>query len=236
MPSHAIGTREEWLAARLELLDREKAYTRAGDELARRRRELPWVPVEKEYVFDTDAGERTLAELFDGRSQLLVYHFMFGPEWTEGCPGCSFFAEGIDGPLIHLEHHDVTMLCISRAPLERLQAYKRRMGWEFPWASSYGSDFNFDFAVSFTDRQLEEDATGYNFGTIDGDQRYLSPELPGFSAFALEDGVVYHTYSTFARGLDALLPTSHLLDRAPRGREDDAHPEWPRRRDEYADA
>jgi predicted dithiol-disulfide oxidoreductase (DUF899 family) len=230
MSKHTTGSHAEWLRARLELLKREKELTRLGDEVARQRQELPWVPLEKEYVFQTDDGPKTLAELFDGRSQLLVYHFMFGPDWDAGCPGCSFVADHLDGPRLHLDHHDVTLLCVSRAPLEKLQAYKRRMGWAFPWASSHGSDFNFDFGVSFTEEQRER-ADEYNFGTVAGDERYKSEELPGLSAFVLEDRVVYHTYSTYARGLDALLGTNHLLDRAPLGRNEDV--DWVRRHDEY---
>jgi predicted dithiol-disulfide oxidoreductase (DUF899 family) len=214
MPQHTVGTREEWQAARAELLEREKELTRLGDELARRRQELPWVPVDKAYVFETDAGTRTLAELFDGRSQLLVYHVMFGPDWTEGCVGCSFLADHLDGAIVHVNQRDVTVLCASRAPIERLQAYKRRMGWKFDWVSSLGSDFNFDFGVSSEDG-----------------------ESPGLSAFALEGGIVYHTYSSYDRGLEALDGAYHLLDRAPKGRHEDGLPSpgaWWRRHDEYA--
>jgi predicted dithiol-disulfide oxidoreductase (DUF899 family) len=214
MPQHTVGTREEWQAARAELLEREKELTRLGDELARRRQELPWVPVDKAYVFETDAGTRTLAELFDGRSQLLVYHVMFGPDWTEGCVGCSFLADHLDGAIVHVNQRDVTVLCASRAPIERLQAYKRRMGWKFDWVSSLGSDFNFDFGVSSEDG-----------------------ESPGLSAFALEGGIVYHTYSSYDRGLEALDGAYHLLDRAPKGRDEDGLPSpgaWWRRHDEYA--
>jgi predicted dithiol-disulfide oxidoreductase (DUF899 family) len=214
MTDHTIGTRAEWLAAREQLLVREKEHTRLGDDLARQRRELPWVPVEKDYRFDTDQGERTLAELFDGRSQLLVYHFMFGPDWTEGCVGCSFLADHLDGAIVHVNQRDVTVLCASRAPIERLQTYKRRMGWKFDWVSSLGSDFNFDFGVSSEDG-----------------------ESPGLSAFALEGGIVYHTYSSYDRGLEALDGAYHLLDRAPKGRHEDGLPSpgaWWRRHDEYA--
>jgi predicted dithiol-disulfide oxidoreductase (DUF899 family) len=216
MPQHTVGTREEWQAARAELLEREKQLTRLGDELARERRRLPWVPVDKAYVFETDAGTRTLAELFDGRSQLLVYHFMFGPDWTAGCVGCSFVADHVDGAIVHVNARDVTMVFASRAPFERLQAYKRRMGWSFDWVSTLGSDFNFDFGVS-------SDAG----------------ENAGLSAFALEDGVVYHTYSTYDRGLEILDGAYHLLDRAPKGRDEDdlPHPAaWWRRHDEYVGA
>jgi predicted dithiol-disulfide oxidoreductase (DUF899 family) len=236
MTEHRIGTREEWLAARKELLEREKELTRGSDELARQRRELPWVPVEQEYSFETDDGTMTLAELFDGRSQLLVYHFMFGPSvegWPEtGCPGCSYTADSLDGAAVHLPHHDVTFVAVSRAPLERLNAYKRRMGWSFPWVSYGDGDFNLDFSV-FT---AEERRTGkgFNFGTAEhADIDVRETELHGLSAFAREDGVVYHTYSTYDRGTDALNATWQLLDRAPKGRDDAAHPDWPRLHDEY---
>jgi predicted dithiol-disulfide oxidoreductase (DUF899 family) len=230
------GTREEWLAARVELLEREKELTRRSDELARQRAELPWVPIEKEYRFETDEGTKTLAELFDGRSQLLIYHFMFGPTvegWPEaGCPGCSYTADSLDGAVVHLVHHDVTFVAVSRAPLERLNAYKQRMGWSFPWVSYDGSDFNLDFG-SFTEEERRT-GTGFNFGTpkhaAEIDTR--RDELHGLSAFALEGGVVYHTYSTYDRGTDVLNATWQLLDRAPKGRGED--PEgWPRRHDEY---
>jgi predicted dithiol-disulfide oxidoreductase (DUF899 family) len=231
-----VGTREEWLAARKELLEREKELTRRSDELARERRELPRVPVDKEYTFETEDGTKTLAELFDGRSQLLVYHFMFGPTvegWPEvGCPGCSYTADSLDGAAAHLPPHDVTFVAVSRAPLERLNAYKRRMGWSFPWVSYGESSFNLDFAV-FTEEERRT-GKGFNFGTpkhADADLR--ETELHGLSAFVLEDGVVYHTYSTYDRGTDALNATWQLLDRAPKGRDDEAHPEWPRRHDEY---
>jgi predicted dithiol-disulfide oxidoreductase (DUF899 family) len=231
-----VGTREEWLAARVELLDEEKELTRRSDELARKRRELPWVPVEKDYSFETDNGTKALAELFDGRSQLLVYHFMFGPTvegWPDaGCPGCSYTADSLDGAAVHLPHHDVTFVAVSRAPLERLDAYKRRMGWTFPWVSYGESDFNLDFAV-FTE-EGRRTGKGFNFGTPKHAEEIdlRKEELHGLSAFALEDGAVYHTYSTYDRGTDVLSATWQLLDRTPRGRGDD--PEgWPRRHDEY---
>jgi predicted dithiol-disulfide oxidoreductase (DUF899 family) len=231
-----VGTREEWLAARIALLEREKELTRRSDELARERVELPWVPVDKEYVFDTDDGRKTLAGLFDGRSQLLVYHFMFGPTvegWPEaGCPGCSYTADSLDGSAVHLAHHDVTFTAVSRAPVERLQAYKRRMGWSFPWVSYGDSDFNLDFGA-FTEAERRT-GRGFNFGTPKhADEIDLRrEELHGLSSFVLEDGVVYHTYSAYDRGTDALNATWQLLDRAPRGRGED--PEgWPRRHDEY---
>ena len=234
------GTPEEHLAARLELLEAEKEHTRHGDELARRRHELPWVEVEKRYLFDTDDGEQTLAELFGGRSQLLVYHFMFGPEWTEGCPICSFWADSFNGAVAHLAHHDVTMVCASRAPLARLEAYKRRMGWSFPWVSSGRSDFNYDFGVSVRDLdagasqpEMERpepgrtDLPAYNFT-----KTAFAAELPGLSAFALDDGIVHHTYSCYARGLDAFNSAYQLLDRAPLGRNEESF-RWIRRHDEY---
>ena len=237
MTEHAVGTREEWLAARTELLEREKELTRRSDELARERRALPWVPVEKEYVFETGAGPKTLAELFDGRSQLLVYHFMFGPTvegWPDaGCPGCSYTADSLDGAAVHLPHHDLTFVAVSRAPLERLDAYKRRMGWTFPWVSYGESDFNLDFAV-FTE-EGRRTGKGFNFGTPKHAEEIdvRKDELHGLSAFALQDGAVYHTYSTYDRGTDVLNATWQLLDRAPFGRDDERHSNWPRRRDEY---
>lgn len=231
MTEHTVGTREAWLAARKELLQREKELTQGRDELARQRRQLPWVPLEKRYNFETNEGTRALSELFAGRSQLLVYHFMLGPEWTEGCRSCSFWADTFDGAIVHLEHRDATMICVSRAPLETIEAYKRRMGWSFRWVSSLHSDFNFDFGVSFTEEQR---ATGadYNFRPVEkpGEER------PGLSAFALEHGVVYHTYSCYARGLDAINSAYHLLDLAPKGRDEDDLPSpmaWVRRHDTY---
>ena len=249
------GTREEWLAARRELLAAEKEHTRRGDELARRRQELPWVGIDQEYAFDTEEGSATLAELFRGRSQLLIYHFMLGPEYKAGCPSCSVIADGFDGSVIHLANHDVTLMAISRAPLANIQAYKRRMGWSFPWASSYNSDFNYDFAVSYTEEQQRQGAVvEYNFAPRDLGQRATvsedSPgarhaksvgvdldtflrEAPGMSAFALEDGVVYHTYSAYARGLDGLWGMYQWLDRAPKGRNESGTGAWWRRHDEY---
>jgi len=232
-----VGTREEWLTARVELLEREKELTRRSDELARQRSELPWVRVDEEYVFETDEGTKTLAELFDGRSQLLVYHFMFGPTvegWPEaGCPGCSYTADSLDGAVAHLPHRDVTFVAVSRAPLERLNAYKRRMGWSFPWVSYGDGDFNLDFSA-FTE-EGRRTGRGFNFGTPKHADEIdvRRDELHGLSAFALEDGVVYHTYSTYDRGTDALNATWQLLDRAPRGR-GDGFDGWPRRHDEYS--
>jgi predicted dithiol-disulfide oxidoreductase (DUF899 family) len=233
MTEHKVGTREEWLAARKELLEREKELTRRSDELARERQELPWVPVEKEYRFETNDGTKTLAELFDGRSQLIVYHFMHGPHTPEGCPGCTFAANHFDGAVVHLNHRDVTFLCASRSPLETLNAYKRRMGWSFPWVSSGGTDFNLDFSL-FTEEERRTGA-GYNFGTPKRANINLNDEeLMALSAFALEDGVVYHTYSCYDRGTDVLNPTWQLLDRAPKGRGEDFS-DWPRKHDEYED-
>jgi predicted dithiol-disulfide oxidoreductase (DUF899 family) len=251
MTAHRTGTREEWLAARVELLEAEKELTRRSDQLAQQRQELPWVRVDKDYRFDTDEGSASLENLFRGRSQLLVYHFMFGPEYTAGCPACSSIADGFNGSAVHLENHDVAMTAVSRAPLEKLQAYKRRMGWSFPWASSYGSDFNYDFNVSVTEEQQREGVVEYNFGSRDvkpvleagtgpvadfaamvgTDVAAYMREAPGMSAFVLEDGVVYHTYSAYARGMDALWGMYPWLDRAPKGRNETGL--WFRRRDEY---
>lgn len=264
MTRHTTGTREQWLAARLDLLEEEKALTRRSDELARRRQALPWVRLDKTYRFETDAGSATLKDLFQGRSQLLVYHFMFGPEYTAGCPSCSAIADGFDGFVAHLANHDVTLTAVSRAPLARLQAFKRRMGWAFPWASSIDSDFNFDFSVQFTQMQQREGGIEYNYRrepampepeeessrpaiptrtTPDGptasavmcgtDTATYTRERPGMSAFVLEDDVVYHTYSTYARGLDGLWGMYQWLDRAPRGRNETGM--WWRRHDEYGE-
>ncbi|TMD05261.1 MAG: DUF899 domain-containing protein [Chloroflexi bacterium] len=250
-PSHKTGTREEWLAARLELLEAEKALTRHSDELARQRQELPWVRIDKEYRFETDEGKASLADLFRGRSQLLIYHFMFGPEFTAGCPVCSSIADGFDGFVVHLANHDVTLCAVSRATLAKLQDYKRRMGWTFPWASSFDSDFNFDFQASHTKEQQQSGTVEYNFRTwdmrpelkageeghwVDGmgvgvDWATYTREAPGMSAFALEDGVVYHTYSAYARGVDGLWGMYQWLDRAPLGRNESGI--WFRRHDEY---
>jgi predicted dithiol-disulfide oxidoreductase (DUF899 family) len=252
MTEHTVGTREEWLAARLELLEAEKELTRRSDELARKRQELPWVLIEKDYRFETDEGSASLADLFRGRSQLVIYHFMFGPEYTAGCPACSAIADGFNGSVVHLENHDVELMAVSLALIEKIQDYKRRMGWSFPWASSFGSDFNFDFNGSYTEEELRGGVAEYNYG-----QRDLRPALeagpestvaqvaamtgtdpatylrqaPGISAFALGDGVVYHTYSAYARGVDGLWSMYQWLDRAPRGRNETGV--WFRRHDEY---
>jgi predicted dithiol-disulfide oxidoreductase (DUF899 family) len=252
MTRHMTGTREEWLAARLELLEAEKEVTRRTDELARRRQELPWVRIDKEYRFETDEGPAFLADLFSGRSQLLIYHFMFGPEYTAGCPACSAIADGFDGFVVHLANHDVTLCAVSRAPFAKLQAYKQRMGWSFPWASSLDSDFNYDFQAAHTKEQQQSGVVEYNFRASDvrpgletgkegwalerasevgTDWATYIRESPGLSAFALEDGAVYHTYSAYARGLDGLWGMYQWLDRAPRGRNETGL--WFRRHDEY---
>jgi len=229
--AHAVGTRDEWLAKRLELLAREKDLNRLRDELAEQRRRLPWVRVDKDYRFDGADGRRSLRELFDGHSQLLVYHFMFGPEWDEGCPSCSFWADSFDGVGVHLAHRDVTFVCVSRAPFEKLAAYRTRMGWTFPWYSSARCEFNVDFGVSFTPQQQERGDT-YNFVHQD----HPPDEAPGISAFALEGRDVFHTYSSYSRGLDPINGAYQLLDLTPRGRDEDGL-EWPmawlRRQDAY---
>jgi predicted dithiol-disulfide oxidoreductase (DUF899 family) len=259
MPTHPTGTREEWLAARLDLIEAEKEHTRRGDELTRRRQELPWVRLEKPYRFETDEGSASLADLFRGRSQLLVYHFMFGADYKAGCPACSAIADGFNGIAVHLASHDVMLWAISRAPLAKLQAFKRRMGWTFPWASSLESDFNADFYVGITEEEQRAGGTEYNYqrqapmksesqgtdipsrtapdgptvgaATTGTDVATYTRERPGMSAFALEDGVVYHTYSAYARGLDALWGMYQWLDRAPKGRNEEDF--WIRLRDEY---
>ena len=252
MTKHKTGTREEWRAARLDLLKAEKEHTRRGDELARRRQDLPWVRIEKDYRFETDEGDASLADLFKGRSQLLVYHFMFGPDYTAGCPSCSAIADGFNGIAVHLANHDVMLWAVSRAPLAKLKGYKQRMGWTFPWASSFGSDFNFDFNVQVTEAQ-EREGVEYNFrretpeqiraaardggpvaavaATAGTDAATFMRERPGLSAFAREDGGIYHAYSAYARGLDGLWGMYQWLDRAPRGRNEKGF--WWRRHDEY---
>ena len=251
MTTHLTGTREQWLAARLELLQSEKELTRLGDKLAQRRQELPWVRIDKEYRFETDKGPASLEDLFRGRSQLLVYHFMFGPDYTAGCPSCSSIADGFNGIVVHLENHDVAFSAVSRAPLARLQTYKQRMGWTFPWASSLDGDFNFDFSVSFTKEQQREGSIEYNYqrgghamdaasvpepvaqfaATCGTDALTYTRDRPGMSAFVLEDGIVYHTYSSFARGVDGVWGMYQWLDRAPKGRNETGV--WWRRHDEY---
>jgi predicted dithiol-disulfide oxidoreductase (DUF899 family) len=262
MTTHKTGTRKQWLAERLELLKAEKELTRKGDELAKRRQELPWVRIDKEYRFDTNEGSASLKDLFRGRSQMLMYHFMFGPDYTAGCPACSAIADGFNGIAVHLANHDVMLWAVSRAPLEKLQGYEKRMGWTFPWASSFKSDFNYDFSVGFTEEQQFERGIDYNyqhekplprrepekpgaaipsrttpdgatlFATMTGtDVATYTRERPGVSAFVLEDGDVYHTYSAYARGLDGLWGMYQWLDRAPKGRNETNV--WFRRHDEY---
>jgi predicted dithiol-disulfide oxidoreductase (DUF899 family) len=251
MTTHKTATREQWLKARLDLLKAEKELTHRSDELARQRQDLPWVPINKGYRFETEGGSASLADLFRGHSQLLVYHFMFGPDYAAGCPSCSMIADGFEGFAVHLANHDVMLWAVSRAPLPKLQAYKHRMGWTFPWASSYGGDFNFDFNTSITEEQQRLGDVEYNyrrgghpivaaqlpepvkqFASMCGtDAATYVRDRPGMSAFVLEDGVVYHTYSTYARGLDGLWGAYQWLDRASKGRNETGI--WWRRRDEY---
>jgi predicted dithiol-disulfide oxidoreductase (DUF899 family) len=231
---HRVVSRDDWLAARRELLRKEKEFTRLRDRLSAERRELPWVRVEKDYVFDAPDGKATLADLFDGRSQLMVYHFMFGPDWEQGCPSCSFLADHFDGANWHLPQRDVTLVAVSRAPLSEIEAFKRRMGWRFTWVSSYGNDFNYDYHVSFTKEALAKGKVNYNYDLVEG-----YDELPGLSVFYKdENGDVFHTYSTYARGLDMLVGAYHWLDLAPKGRDEAALPwtmAWVRHHDRYAD-
>jgi predicted dithiol-disulfide oxidoreductase (DUF899 family) len=250
MTKHKTGTRKEWLDARLELLEAEKKLTHQADELAKQRQDLPWVRIDKKYEFDTDEGKSSLADLFRGRSQILMYHFMFGPDYTAGCPACSSIADGFNGFAVHLANHDVMLWAVSRGPLAKLQGYKKRMGWSFPWASSFGSDFNADFNVQFTPEQQQKGGIEYNYEREDPmpkegyggdvtkmaaatgtDEGTYTRERPGMSAFALEDGVVYHTYSAFARGVDAMWGMYQWLDRAPKGRNEKGI--WFKRHDEY---
>jgi predicted dithiol-disulfide oxidoreductase (DUF899 family) len=253
MAAHMVGTREEWLAARVALLDAEKELTRQSDELAQRRQALPWVKIEQNYRFDTDDGTASLGDLFAGRSQLLIYHFMFGPDYKAGCPSCSMIADGFNGFAVHLAHHDVMLFAVSRAPLAKLQVYKRRMGWTFPWASSHGGEFNFDLNVSLTVQQQHAGGAEYNYritppsngaeppqpvrrfaASCGTDVRTYMRDRPGMSAFIREDGAIYHTYSTYARGLDALWGAYQWLGRAPKGRNESGP--WWHRHDEYAPA
>jgi predicted dithiol-disulfide oxidoreductase (DUF899 family) len=232
---HPVVSQQEWLEARRALLAQEKEATHLRDELNRQRMALPWVKVDKEYVFDTPDGQKTLAELFDGRSQLIVYHFMLGPGWAAGCPGCSFLSDHVDGALPHLEHHDVTYTAVSRAPMAEIAAYKKRMGWRFPWVSAFGSDFNYDYGVSFR----EEDAgkAAYNFGTLPAPQGKDNTEEPGLSVFFKDEaGNVFHTYSSYARGPEELIGTLMILDRAPLGRNEQKTMSFVRRHDEYENA
>ncbi len=230
-----VVSREEWLEARRSLLSKEKEATHLRDKVNAERMSLPWVKVEKDYTFDTPQGPKSLADLFDGRSQLMVYHFMFGPEWEAGCPGCSFLADHLDGTLAHLNHHDVTLVSVARAPLAKIEAYKTRMGWKFPWVSSFGSDFNFDYHVSFTPEDLAKDKVFYNFTSVAPDE--ANDELPGLSAFYKnEKGEVFHTYSSYARGAEEILGTLMILDHAPKGRNEDSTMDFVKRHDEYEEA
>jgi predicted dithiol-disulfide oxidoreductase (DUF899 family) len=235
MMDHSTGTRREWDDARRSLLEREKDLTRMADAVAQQRLQLPWVRIDEPYVFDSGDGPRSLPDLFGGRSQLIVYHFMFGPDWDEGCPSCSSLGDHIDLPRVHLENHDVAWVAVSRAPIEKLLAYRTRMGWSFPWVSSFGNDFNFDFKVSSTD---ERPLLEYNFREVTDEMRRSGPgELPGMSTFVMQDGVVYHTYSAYARGLDAMWGMYQWLDRSPLGRnEQGPNSGWLRRHDSYAAA
>lgn len=252
MTTHPTATRDEWLKARLKLLEAEKVHTRHGDALARQRQELPWVRVDKDYRFDTEQGSAVLKDMFQGRSQLLVYHFMFGPDFHAGCPSCSAIADGFNGVTVHLANHDVMLWAVSRAPLAKLLAYRERMGWSFPWASAHGGDFNFDFNVSFTEAQQRDGGFEYNYReapALQGeppapvvkvaasagiDAATFMRERPGVSAFVMEDGVIYHTYSAYSRGVDGIWGMYQWLDRAPKGRNEAGV--WWRRHDEYAPA
>ena len=228
---HSVVSHDDWLKARRNLLKAEKELTHLRDEVARKRLALPWLRIDKDYVFDTTDGPRTLAELFDGCSQLLAQHFMFGPDWQEGCPSCSFMADHTDGMNLHLANHDVTMIAVSRAPLEKIEGYRKRMGWRFRWVSSFGNDFNRDFRVSFTPEEIASGHIDYNFGewTLTGE------EWPGVSAFVKgEAGDVYRTYSTFGRGVEVMMGTYAMLDLAPKGRNEKEGMDWVRRHDRYA--
>ncbi len=235
MQNHKVVSREEWLAARKEYLAKEKEFTRLRDRLSQERRELPWVKVEKEYLFDGPHGKETLSDLFEGRSQLIIYHFMYGPDWEEGCPSCSFWADNFNGIVIHLNHRDINLVAVSRAPLDQLEAYKKRMGWSFKWVSSFGSDFNRDYHVSFTPDEMEKGEMFYNFSL----SHFPSEEAPGISVFYKdEQGDVFHTYSCYARGLDLLNGAYHYMDLVPKGRDEDTLPysmAWLRRHDQYDD-
>jgi predicted dithiol-disulfide oxidoreductase (DUF899 family) len=234
-PENAIVSREEWLEARRRLLQLEKEETRLRDKVRAERRALPWVRMDKDYVFQAPDGEKRLADLFDGRSQLIVYHFMLGPDWDAGCTGCSFHSDHVDGALVHLNNHDVTYVAVSRAPIEKIEAYRKRMGWKFPWVSSYGSDFNFDFHVSFTPEELASGSVRYNFTEIPREQAH--DELPGLSSFHKnEKGEIFHIYSTYARGGEELIGTLMILDRAPFGRNEETTMNFVKRHDEYEQA
>jgi predicted dithiol-disulfide oxidoreductase (DUF899 family) len=232
---HPVVSYEEWLQARRALLEQEKALTRQRDELSRKRRELPWVKVEKDYVFDGPHGPVTLSDLFAGRTQLMIYHFMFGPDWTEGCPSCSMVADNVVGALVHLAHRNTTLAMVSRAPIDKIEAFKKRMGWNFQWVSSYHNSFNWDYHVSFTKEEMEKSQMYYNFGV----NRFPSDEAPGVSVFYNDAaGSIFHTYSTYARGAEPLLGTYNLLDMTPKGRDEDQLPftmAWVRHHDRYPD-
>ncbi len=231
-PKNAVVSQEEWLERRKELLALEKEETRLRDKVRAARQALPWAKVDKDYVFDTPKGRKKLADLFDGRSQLLIYHFMLGPDWDAGCTGCSFHSDHVDGTLAHLNNHDVTYVTVSRAPLDKIEAYKKRMGWKFPWVSSFGSDFNFDYHVSFTKEDLAKDKVQYNYRDIPPAEAH--DELPGLSAFYKnEAGEVFHTYSSYARGAEEVIGTLMLLDRAPLGRNEGSTMNFVKRHDEY---
>jgi len=237
MQSHPVVSQEQWIAARKALLAKEKEFTYLRDKVNAERLALPWVKVEKNYVFDTPKGERNLSDLFDARSQLVVYHFMLGPGWGEGCPGCSFLSDHFDGALPHLEHHDVTLTAVSRAPLAEIEAYKKRMGWGFPWISAYGNDFNYDYHVSFTQEELATGKVSYNFTETPVSDRSAGTELPGLSSFYKDaSGEVFHTYSSYARGGEELIGTLMILDRAPKGRNETTTMDFVRRHDEYEKA
>ena len=232
---HKVVSLEEWTAARKELLAKEKRFTHERDKLSRQRRELPWVKVEKSYVFEGPAGKETLADLFSGRSQLIIYHFMFGPEWREGCASCSFLSDHTDGAFVHLAHRDVTLVAVSRAPYTRIEEFKKRMGWRFKWVSSYGNDFNYDYHVSFTEEQMAKGKVYYNYGM----EEFGVEEAPGASVFYKDAaGNIFHTYSSYARGLDMLVGTYNYLDLVPKGRDEDAlafSMSWVRHHDRYDD-
>ena len=231
-PKNPVVSREEWLEARRKLLALEKEETHLRDKVRAERLAMPWVKVDKDYVFDTPKGRKSLADLFDGRSQLIVYHFMLGPDWDAGCLGCSFLSDHIDGTLPHLNNHDVTFIAVARAPLDKIEAYKKRMGWKFPWVSSFGSDFNFDYHVSFSKEDLAKEKVYYNYREVPPSEAH--DELPGLSAFYRnEAGEVFHTYSSYARGGEELIGTLMILDRAPLGRNEDSTMNFVKRHDEY---
>jgi predicted dithiol-disulfide oxidoreductase (DUF899 family) len=228
--SHPVVSREEWLKARKAHLTREKELTRLRDDVTRERRELPWVRVDKEYVFDSPEGRKTLSDLFEGRSQLIVYHFMFGPDWKEGCPSCSFLSDHFDGPHVHLANHDVMLTAVSRAPLPKIEAFKKRMGWRFPWVSSHGSEFNLDYNVSFTKDEVAQGKAYYNYEQ----QAFPVDEAHGASVFTRSvAGEVFHTYSAYARGCDILLGAYNFLDLTPKGRNETKPMDWIRYHDRY---